>query len=107
MALIQNLSDHDMGATSMVNQPADDRLVIMQDVVDGRVVTAGVRYVDGRWLGEETGDDITDQISNRAIWFETRLFLPSSACTEDQKEMGVTPIRKPGSQAVSIHPNNG
>lgn len=108
MALIENLANHEhLHATSLVNQPANDRLVILQDVVDGRVVTAGVRYVNGRWIGEETGDDITDTLSNRAIWFETRLFLPSSACTEDQVEMGVTPVHKPGSRAVSIHPQQG
>lgn len=108
MALIENLANHPhLHATSLVNLPANDRLVILQDVVDGRVVTAGVRYVDGRWFGEETGDDITDQISDRAIWFETHLFLPTSACTTDQEVMGVTPVRKPGSQVVSIHPQQG
>jgi hypothetical protein len=107
MALIQNLGEcNEMLATSLLaNQPANDRMVIMQDVVDGHVTTAGVRFVNGRWLGEETGVDITDHLSSRAIWFETHLFLPNSACTEDQKDMGVAPIRKPGSRAVLIHPN--
>ena len=76
-------------------------------MIEGRVVTAGARYVDGRWIGEETGTDFTDKISHRAIWFETYLFEPTSASTEDQVEMGVTPVHKPGSRAVSIHPQQG
>lgn len=107
MALIRNLSEHNHLRTTSVhaNQPADDRLVIVQDVVEGRVVTAGARYVDGRWLGEETGTDFTDTISSRAIWFETYLFEPSSASTEDQVDMGVLPTRVAGSKVISISPH--
>ncbi len=107
MALIRNLSEHNHLRTTSVhaNQPADDRLVIVQDVVEGRVVTAGARYVDGRWVGEENGTDFTDTISERAIWFETYLFEPNSASTEDQIEMGVSPVRVAGSMTISLSPH--
>lgn len=84
MALIDSLNEHvHLKACSVtVHQPNNNRLVILQDVVQGNVTTIGARYQRGRWVGEESKDDLTDQLSDAAIWTETYLFLPSSAATD-------------------------
>lgn len=84
MNKIENLSEHGMLACSVrAGVPADGRLVILQDNVDGFVETIGVRYIDGRWIGESSKADLTAQITDSAIWTESYLFLPSSMSPED------------------------
>lgn len=93
MALISNLAKHGMGASSVrANQPADSRLVVVQSVHDGQVRTIGARYCFGRWIGEGQGRDVTDDLSAEAIWFESPLFLPSSA----PQPLPAISLRRPG-----------
>jgi hypothetical protein len=69
------------GSTSLKAQlPDDNRLVIVQAIEHGRVKTLAARHLWGRWIGEETGYDLTDAInaSEQAIWFESPLF-PATA----------------------------
>lgn len=85
MALIDNMSNHEHMHSSFisVNQPADDRLVVVQDIeeINGEqhVVTIGARFRNGRWIGEQAKEDLTDLLTDAAIWVESPLFLPSSA----------------------------
>lgn len=87
MALIDNMAniEHMRASAISANQPADDRLVIVQDIeeINGekRVVTIGARYRNGRWVGEQEKEDLTDVLTDAAIWTESYLFLPSSAGT--------------------------
>lgn len=56
-----------------VKQPDTDRLVIVQDVdrKNRKVHTIGMRYREGRWFGEETEKDLTECLSDSAIWGES------------------------------------
>ena len=93
MALIKNLSEHGMQASSIhTNQPADSRLVVVQSVNEGHVRTIGARYCFGRWIGDGEGRDVTDDLSADAIWFESPLFLPSSA----PQPLPAISLRRPG-----------
>lgn len=58
-------------------QPSDDRLVVVQDICEGKIKTIGARYRNGRWFGDSTGHDLTDDLSPQAIWFESLLEQPS------------------------------
>lgn len=74
MALLPHLNETTLMASSVVaNQPDSDRLVVLQDRDQGKVVSVSARYRDGRWYGEWTGDDLTDGLSRDAIWFESYL----------------------------------
>lgn len=80
MALIRNLADHLMISTLITaHQPADDRLVIVQDFEKGKIATIGARFRNGRWFGEATGYDLTSLFTSQAIWTESHLHLPTES----------------------------
>lgn len=72
---ILNLNDTEMLATYVsVNQPDNDRKVLVHDYsLNHGVVVAGMCYRDGRWYGATTGYDLTDGLTDRAIWSEMLL----------------------------------
>lgn len=84
MNRIHNLAEHNMSACSIkAGVPIDDRLVVVQANIGGFVKTVGARYVNDRWIGEEQKLDVTEELNSceYAIWFESMLFLPTSAAT--------------------------
>ena len=75
--LLDNLSTVGMLASSCTaNQPSNNRYIILQDYLDGNLVTVGARYQDGEWFGATTCEPLP--ISEAAIWSETLLGEPST-----------------------------
>jgi hypothetical protein len=95
MNKIHNLAEHDMlSCSARAGVPSDDRLVILQDNVDGEVQTIGARYRNGRWIGGAMHMDLTDQLTNEAIWAESFLFLPSSVANYGKEDaIQLVPLR--------------
>lgn len=59
MALVKNLDERGMYASLCVsNQPDTDRIVLMVEQQDEKVLAVTVRYREGKWYGECTGDQI-------------------------------------------------
>lgn len=73
--LIKNLNDTEMMAVyAHAVQPSDNRKVVVHDYSEqyGAIVGA-MRYIDGRWIGVASGEDLTDGLTTRAIWSEMLL----------------------------------
>lgn len=82
MALVANLSgDRLPGSSIKANQPSNDRLVVVQYIEGEKIVTIGARYRAERWFSETYGNDITDSIHRKAVWFESYLTNKSSGPT--------------------------
>ncbi len=91
MNRVQNLADHDMQSCSLgAGVPSDDRLVVVQVNAHGVVKTIGARYRGERWIGDETGLDLIEDLKSYeyAMWFESPLFLPTSVGTT----VSLTPV---------------
>lgn len=70
MALIDNLADHRMTASSLIaNQPSDNRVVVVQDDIHGLIITVNVRFQSGHWVGATSFKPI--EFSHDAIWSES------------------------------------
>lgn len=80
--LIENLGDHDMQCIMIsAGVPSDDRVVAVHDIYEvadqsGRVVKSlpvcvSMRYREGRWYGLLLGEDLTDHLTDRAVWSES------------------------------------
>lgn len=67
------------------DQPSNDRLVVVQCVIDGKAETIGARYRNNRWIGEATGSDLTDELPSHAVWFESLIYDPSVGPTHGEK----------------------
>jgi hypothetical protein len=63
-------------------QPSDDRMVVVQDIVNDKVLTVGMRYRDNKWFGAHTGDDLTEFLSSAAVWFESMIHHADIASTQ-------------------------
>ncbi len=73
MAKLWNLRDRRIMASYLTtHQPADDRVVILQDYEKGIPAATAARYINGKWYGALTGNELT-KFSPCAIWAESFL----------------------------------
>lgn len=75
MGLIANLLATEMLATYVTaNQPSDERTVVLYYYTeDGRALCCPAYYKDGRWYGYCSNLDITESLTDKAIWSEMLL----------------------------------
>lgn len=87
MALITNLNEQGMESTlCSVNQPSDNRMVIVQFLAsDNKVATVSARYEgEEKWVLESLRQSLSSLILDSAVWFESRLW--TTACCATNRE---------------------
>lgn len=93
MNYIHNLSEHRMDSIMVsAGVPADNRVVTVHDInpVTDMPVVVNARFKQGQWYDIVSGDNISEGLTDKAIWCEATYF--TQGCVANWDNINNCPI---------------